>query len=166
MIANRVKDKLLSGELVIGTHISIPSPAIAEICGLLGFDFLIIDLEHVLFNPETFTNIVRAAENSGVVPIFRPIKNDPDLMLPYLDAGAMGVWVPGVSTADDAHLVVQAVKYQPLGNRGMTSERVSMYRLGPSAIDLIQEANKNTIASLTFARHATVLLGSAALLRR
>src|SRR5690554_5749319 len=114
---NKAKEKLLAGELVVGTHLVVSSPIVAEICGLLGFDFIIVDLEHVLFDPENFANIVRAAENSGVTPIFRPVKNDPELMLPYLDAGAMGVWIAGVSSAEEARRVVEAVKYWPLGNR-------------------------------------------------
>ncbi len=148
MRVSRAKQKLLAGEMVVGTHISIPSPMVAEVCGLLGFDFIIIDLEHGLFNPETFVDIVRAAENAGATPIFRPIKNDPELMLPYLDNGAMGVWVAGISSAEDARQVVQAVKYAPLGSRGMTAERISMYRLGPSAKEIIRHVNDNTIVSL------------------
>jgi len=149
VLINRTKEKLLAGEMVVGTHISLPSPAIAEICGLIGFDFIIIDMEHVLFNPETFVDIVRAAENSGVTPIFRPTKNDPDLMLPYLDAGAMGVWVPNVTSAREARQVVEAVKYGPLGNRGITSERPALYRTGPPVHQLLQEMNSKTLVSVS-----------------
>lgn len=156
MRPNKAREKLAAGELVLGTHVSIPSPAVAEICGLAGFDFIIIDLEHVLFNPETFTDIVRAAENSGATPIFRPIKNDPDLMLPYLDAGAMGVWMPGISSAADARMAVEAVKFQPMGNRGLTSERVAYYRLGPPLSQLLEELNRSTIVALSIENQAGI----------
>lgn len=146
---NKAKEKLLAGELVVGTHLVVSSPIVAEICGLLGFDFIIVDLEHVLFDPENFANIVRAAENSGVTPIFRPVKNDPELMLPYLDAGAMGVWIAGVSSAEEARRVVEAVKYWPLGNRGMTAERAMQYNMGRPVPELIEELNRNTLISVS-----------------
>jgi 4-hydroxy-2-oxoheptanedioate aldolase len=149
MKMNRTREKLLAGEMVVGTHISVPCPTVAEICGLIGFDFVIIDLEHVLFDPETFASIVRAAELGGATPLFRPVKNDPELMLPYLDAGAMGVWVAGVSTAEDAQRAVDAVKYRPLGKRGLTAERAALYRLGPPLPEMIEYLNFNTIVSVS-----------------
>lgn len=148
-MVNKVKEKLRTGELVVGTHLTVPSPIVAEMCGLLGFDFIIMDLEHVLYDAREFAAIVQAAELSGAVPLFRPVKNDPELMLPYLDAGAMGVWVAGVSSAADARRVVEAVKYHPLGKRGMTGERAVRYKLVKPSSEMIEELNQNTIVSLS-----------------
>ena len=149
MRTNRAKEKLLAGEIVVGTHLSLASPALAEMCGYLGFDFVIVDLEHLLFNPESFEGIVRAADVTGMTSIFRPTKNDPDLLLPYLDAGAQGVFVPHVATAEAARRVVQAVRYPPDGSRGAGSERAAQYGLVGTPAEHVRESNRQTLATVS-----------------
>ncbi|MEM2735578.1 MAG: hypothetical protein QXV45_04785, partial [Candidatus Bathyarchaeia archaeon] len=71
MRRNPVKEKLRSGEAVIGAFCNIPSPAAIEILGLLGFDFAIIDAEHGIPDLETVEHMVRAAEAVGITPLVR-----------------------------------------------------------------------------------------------
>jgi 4-hydroxy-2-oxoheptanedioate aldolase len=149
MRPNRTKQKLLAGELIVGTHLSLSSPALAEMCGYLGFDFIIIDMEHLLFDPERFEGIVRAADVTGMTPIFRPSKNDPDLLLPYLDAGAQGVFVPHVATAEDARRVVDAVKYPPDGSRGAGSERAAQYGITTTPAEHVLASNAETLVTVS-----------------
>lgn len=149
MRVNRAKEKLLAGEIVVGTHLSLASPAVAEMCGYLGFDFVIVDMEHLLFNPEGFEGIVRAADVTGITTIFRPTKNDSDLFLPYLDAGAQGVFVPHVARAEEARRVVEAIKYPPGGTRGAGSERAAQYGLTTSPAEHVRESNRQTMATVS-----------------
>jgi 4-hydroxy-2-oxoheptanedioate aldolase len=149
MRVNTAKAKLLAGELVVGTHLSLSSPALAEMCGYLGFDFLIIDQEHLLFDPERFEGIVRGAEVGGLTPIVRPVKNDPQLLLPYLDAGAQGVFVPHIATAEQAACVVNALRYPPEGSRGAGSERSARYGLGTTPAEHVTDSNRETLASVS-----------------
>ena len=118
-------------------------------CGYLGFDFIIIDMEHLLFDPERFEGIVRAADMTGMTPIFRPSKNDPDLLLPYLDAGAQGVFVPHVATAEDARRVVDAVKYPPDGSRGAGSERAAQYGITTTPAEHVRASNAETLVTVS-----------------
>ena len=46
---------------------------------------------------------------------------DPKLVLPYLDAGMMGIMMPGLETVEEVQMLVEAVKYAPLGKRGAGS---------------------------------------------
>jgi 4-hydroxy-2-oxoheptanedioate aldolase len=55
----------------------------------------------------------------GVPALVRVGVNDPLLILRALDAGAIGVIVPHVSTADDARAAVHAAHYPPAGGRGL-----------------------------------------------
>ena len=62
---NRLKRALADGKSVFGLLSSIPSPLVVEMIGYAGFDFVVLDMEHVCLNPETLENMVRAAECAG-----------------------------------------------------------------------------------------------------
>ena len=56
--------------------------------------------------------------------------NDPKLILQYLDAGVMGIMMPGIRTADDLRALVSAVNYPPVGERGLGFVRAAGYLQG------------------------------------
>lgn len=119
MKINKLKKNLQSGKVVIGPFLKLADPAIVEIAGLAGFDFVIIDTEHAPISFETAQNLIRSAEIAGITPIIRVSENDPALILRSLDIGAQGVQVPQVSTKDDAVKTVEAAKFFPQGSRGV-----------------------------------------------
>ncbi|MDQ3989920.1 MAG: siderophore biosynthesis protein SbnG, partial [Actinomycetota bacterium] len=59
---NAVRAKLSGGEEVFGLFCSIPSPVLVEMIGCAGYDFVILDTEHSLVDPQQLENLVRAAE--------------------------------------------------------------------------------------------------------
>jgi 4-hydroxy-2-oxoheptanedioate aldolase len=63
--------------------------------------------------------MVMAAESSGIPPIARPASHSEQEITKLLDAGVLGVQVPHVNTAEEAAAVVAAVKFHPLGQRGL-----------------------------------------------
>ena len=121
MKPNKMKAKLLAGEPVFGVSIMIPSPQIVEMVGRLGFDWVLIDCEHGTISLETVEILAMAAESCGITAIARPKTKDADDILKVMDRGVMGVQVPHVNTAEDARQVVAAVKYHPLGQRGLAA---------------------------------------------
>ena len=129
---NHLKRALAEGKTVFGLLNSIPSPLLVEMIGYAGFDFVILDMEHVCVNPETLENMVRAAECAGVTPLVRVPSAAPDVILRALDCGAQGVVVPHVRTAADAAQAVAASRYAPLGMRGISGGRTT----GFGTIDL------------------------------
>ncbi len=77
---------------------------------------------------------------------FRPPSRDPVDILRVLDRGAMGVQVPHINTADDARAVVEAVKYHPLGTRGLAaSTRAGNYGIGLTAAEYVAQVNRETL---------------------
>jgi len=115
---NKVKTLLSSGAKALGAWAQIASPDIVEIMGNTGFDYVIIDLEHGAFYFETAVQMIRAAETAGITPVIRVPDKNPSFIMRMLDAGAMGILVPGVETKEDAQAVAAAVRYRPLGSRG------------------------------------------------
>jgi 2-keto-3-deoxy-L-rhamnonate aldolase RhmA len=146
MSPNRMKSLLLSGKPAFGVSIMIPSPQIVEMVGRLGFDWILIDLEHGAISLETAEELVRAAESVGLTPIARPRENTAADILQLMDRGVVGVQVPHVNTAEDARRAVAAVKYHPLGTRGLGGgTRAADYGYGEAADQYVETANRETL---------------------
>ncbi|HWF58582.1 MAG TPA: 4-hydroxy-2-oxovalerate aldolase, partial [Candidatus Dormibacteraeota bacterium] len=71
MKSNRTKALLRQDQPVIGTFLFLSDPAVAEIAGLAGFDFCWIDTEHAPTDFRCITEMVRAAELTGMTPMVR-----------------------------------------------------------------------------------------------
>ena len=129
--------------------ITFPSPPVVEMLGYLGFDWILIDNEHGTITVENSEDLIRAGEISGVAPIVRPVSNKPEIIAPFLDRGAWGVQIPHVNTAEEARAAVDAVKYYPLGHRGMFSgSRPAGYGLSGTTAEYVEDANRNTLVCL------------------
>lgn len=146
MSLNKTKDKLLSGDMAVGSEILFPSPEVAEILSYAGLDFIYIDMEHSATGYESLSHIVRATEIGGATPLVRLPEDPAGLYGPQimrvLDIGSMGVIIPHVDTAEVASEVASATKYSPLGTRGMFSGgRQSGYGFRLSAPEYVAAAN-------------------------
>lgn len=143
---NRTKAKLKAGQPTYGVISTSDDPQLAEIYGLAGFDFYMLDAEHGLIDPVQAVNVIRACERVNMTPLVRVGPKDPKLVLQYMDAGMMGVMMPGLESADEVRMLVDAVKYPPLGSRGMGLTRASGYvAVGQEAVEFINFTNKQTM---------------------
>src|SRR3990172_12592200 len=114
-----LKEKLKQNKLTIGSWITIGNSSIAEIMAKAGFDWLTVDMEHSAITLHQAQQLIQIIELSGVVPLVRVGENSPNLIKRVMDAGAYGVIVPMVNSKEDAEKAVNAVKYPPVGNRGV-----------------------------------------------
>jgi 2-keto-3-deoxy-L-rhamnonate aldolase RhmA len=122
----RFKRKVAEGELTLGMQHSSGSPAVVELLGLAGWDFVIVDLEHASLTIAQVEELVRAAEAVELPAFVRVIKNDEKRIMQALDAGAVGVLVPHVVDAVTCRQAVAAARYPPEGTRGKSaSSRVA-----------------------------------------
>jgi 4-hydroxy-2-oxoheptanedioate aldolase len=143
---NRTKLKLKVSQPTYGVISTSDDPQLAELFGLAGFDFYMLDAEHGLLDAVQVVNVIRACERVNMTPLVRIGSKDPKLVLQYLDAGIMGVMMPGLETSDEIKMLVDAVKYPPLGKRGMGLTRASGYiAVGNQAADYINFSNEQTM---------------------
>jgi len=113
---------------LLGVFMGLTSPALVEMSGHAGFDFVVIDNEHGPAAIETTEHMIRAARVAGITPIVRVSGANTQEILRTLDVGASAVQVPQVNTAEQAQLVVNAAKYPPQGQRGVAfSTRAAGY---------------------------------------
>ena len=140
---NKAKRKLKAGQPAYGVISTSDDPQIAELFGLAGFDYYMLDAEHGLIDPAQAVNVIRACEQVDMTPMVRIGPKDPKLVLQYLDAGMMGVMMPGLETCEEIRMLVDAVKYPPLGKRGMGAGRAAGYlSVGKEAVDYINFSNE------------------------
>ena len=119
MQRSRLKRLLQSGKVAVGTFIFLRDPAVVEIAGRAGMDFVVIDCEHSGKTVETVEDMVRAAETAGVAPVVRVASVDESNITRLLDAGVQGLMIPRISSAQMAARASSAIKYPPHGVRGV-----------------------------------------------
>lgn len=143
---NKAKRKLKAGQPAYGVISTSDDPQTAEFFGLAGFDYYMLDAEHGLMDAAQVTNVIRACERADITPMVRIGPKDPKLVLQYLDAGMMGVMMPGLETCEEIRMLVEAMKYPPVGKRGLGSGRASGYiSVGKEAVDYINFSNEQTM---------------------
>ena len=155
MVVHEAKRRLAAGDCVFGCFDRYPDAGIAELLGLQGFDFLVLDAEHGTLEPRDAEALVRAAELRGPAPLVRVPANEPYVILRYLDTGAVGVHVPLVSSAAEAEAAVRAVKYPPRGLRGLAGVRATGYGSQPLG-EYAYAANEATLVVIQVETRAAV----------
>lgn len=129
-MSKSLKARLAAGETLLGAWCMIPEALTAEALSRAGFDWVLIDMQHGCMDYETALSMIRAVDLGGAAPIVRAPWNDPGVIGRLLDAGALGVVIPMIQTAEDARRAVEACLYPPAGRRSFGPIRVGL-RDGP-----------------------------------
>ncbi|MBP6507717.1 MAG: hypothetical protein KA257_09145 [Opitutaceae bacterium] len=126
-----LRQRILAGDIVVGSWINSGSPMVAELMAATGFDFLCVDIEHSAVDVPQAQQLFQAirAGRSDCAALARVHGVDYAFVKRYLDAGADGIVAPLVRTREEALLLVQAAKYPPLGLRGVGFCRANAYGL-------------------------------------
>ncbi len=137
-----LKQRLASGQVIIGCLLAYPAPWLVEILGLTGHDFVVLDLEHEAFNDETVVELIRAAEGVGLPTVVRmPFS---ERLVPFLSAGVRGLQVPDLRNRAHAEEIVAATRFHPVGRRTYyTQTRSARYGLGIDEAQLLEEVNRD-----------------------
>ena len=122
-----LKERLARSELTIGSWITLGHPAIAEIMASAGFDWLVLDMEHSVIELSEAQTIIQVLDKQQCPAIVRLTSNHPDQIKRVMDAGATGVMIPMIKSAEDARAAVSSVYYPPQGQRGVGLARAQGY---------------------------------------
>src|SRR3954452_17101747 len=118
-IDGRFRARVLAGEFLAGSWLNLGSPVTAEMAGMCGFDWVLMDHEHGPGSEMTLFAQLQAVAATAAVGLVRIASNDPTRVKRVLDAGARGVMIPYVSTPAEAEAAVAAMRYPPRGIRGV-----------------------------------------------
>jgi len=136
------RERLLRGDRLIGTLLSLPSPELAEIASNAGFDWLFLDMEHGGLEAADVRHMVQAVRDP-CVGLVRIPENREMWIKKALDAGATGIIVPHVNDAQDAVRAVGWAKFPPAGGRSVGFSRANRY--GARFQEHVETANAETI---------------------
>jgi 2-dehydro-3-deoxyglucarate aldolase len=137
---NHFRSDLRNFRRLIGCWSQLVSPISAEVLGLAGFDWLVLDGEHAPNDISTFIPQLMALKGSRSAPVVRPPANDPVIIKRLLDIGFYNLLIPMVDSADDARRAVAATRYPPAGIRGVAvSHRSNMFGTFPDYLSTIND---------------------------
>lgn len=137
--ANRFKQALGEGRVLIGLWLALGDPVAAEICAGAGFDWLLIDAEH---GPQDIPGVLAQLQAIAAYPasnaVVRVPSADAVAIKEYLDLGAETLLVPMIDSGAEAAAVVDAARYPPQGSRGIGGARAARWGRYPR---YVAEAN-------------------------
>jgi 2-keto-3-deoxy-L-rhamnonate aldolase RhmA len=117
---NKVLSMLESKRLPLGIQCFTGNPALIEVIGVTGFDWIMLDTEHSGNDPRAIEDLVRTSQLAGLAAYVRV----PDPRVPAdigraLEAGAEGVFLPQVASMEDIDMAASAAFFPPKGERGL-----------------------------------------------
>ena len=137
-----LKARLKAGELLYGTLLTVGATEVADIMAGAGFDWIFVDAEHGALDPRDVLMILQTV--AGRVPcLVRVPVLDEAWIKRALDAGAEGVIIPQVSTAEQAERAVRYAHFAPRGTRGLGTSRANRY--GNSMAGVLDRARDQTV---------------------
>lgn len=121
------KERLASGEFLVGTWLVLLDPTVPELLAGSGFDVLIADGEHGPVATSDLVQMLIATRAASVPVLYRVAANEPVRIMHALDSGASGVVIPQVRTVADVERAVAWCRYPPVGLRGVAPRRAGEY---------------------------------------
>lgn len=142
---NRFQQVVASGKVPVGHMIwEFGTRGIARLAATADLDFCIIDMEHTGFDTERVADLLAWFRGTEIAPFVRIPQPQYHFLARVMDAGALGVMVPNVQSAEEARGVRDAVKYAPLGKRGVGIGGAQNDFVAPDPVRYFERSNRNT----------------------
>jgi 2-keto-3-deoxy-L-rhamnonate aldolase RhmA len=133
------RTRLLRGDRLVGTILSLPAPELAEIASQAGLDWLFLDMEHGSLDAADVVRLIQAVREPCAAVVRVP-ENGEMWIKKALDAGAAGLILPHVNTATEAVRAIHWSKYPPEGGRSVGFSRANRY--GAAFQEHVEMANE------------------------
>lgn len=119
------------------------SQAACEIAALVGYDILVLDLEHGVLPLDAADRLIPYCRHLGLAVYSRVAAGERVAIQHALDSGADGVIIPQIHDARHAAEATAYAKYPPLGARGVGFSRTMEY--GATTEQYIERENRERI---------------------
>ena len=146
MAITDIRKKLNNGGVSVGSWMQIPHSSIAEIMGQSNYDWVAVDMEHGAISVHQLPDLFRALELGNTLPLVRLAHGHSKDCKQALDAGAGGVIVPMIKSADQLRKVRDATRWPPSGNRGVAFSRANLF--GKNFNEYIKEAEQPLLIAM------------------
>ena len=122
-----IRNKMKRGQPTIGSWMQIPHGSVAEIMGAAGYDWVAVDMEHGSVSVAQLPDLFRSLELGNTLPLVRVAEGAARDCQQALDAGAGGIIVPNIKSADHLIAVRDACRWPPAGKRGVGFSRANLF---------------------------------------
>lgn len=139
-MGGQLRERWEQQETGFGVWVMLSGPPGAEMVASMGFDYVGIDCQHGMIDYTGMRDTLFALSGLPATTIVRVPANDPAWIAKALDAGAEGVIVPMINSAEEASRAVRACRFPPEGERSFGMAR-GRQPLGRSP----EEINRNVI---------------------
>ena len=139
-----LKKRLRQGDTLHGCWLNLGSSLTAEIVGMSGFDWVLIDLEHGAGSEKDVLHQLQALEHTPAAAVVRIESAQRQRIHRILDIGAEGIMVPRISNATEAVAVAKGLHYPPDGNRGI-AKMVRASGFGQNFPDYFKNSKENIL---------------------
>lgn len=140
--------RIRAGEPVRVTCLGHYIPAYVAHAARAGYDCIWLDMEH---RAQTIREVQAMFAYSHLYDIdimMRPPQLEKTQLYRYLEDGAAGIMIPHVSTAEKARTLVDAVKFPPIGDRGIDNAGLDADFLLHDADEYVAWANRETFLTV------------------
>jgi 2-keto-3-deoxy-L-rhamnonate aldolase RhmA len=145
MKPNRFRQVVKEGRIPLGTMVwEFGTRGMPKILEAAGVDFVLIDMEHSTFDGERVADLLALLKATPIAPFVRVPQRLYHFLARAMDAGALGAMVANVETPEQAREIVDAVKYAPMGRRGVGLGSAHTDFVVPDPATYFREANENT----------------------
>ena len=146
MKANRFREAMANGRMPIGHMImEFGTRGIAKILDSADLDFAVYDMEHSGIDLERIGDLIAWSKACSYAPFVRVPQGLYHFLARAMDAGALGVMVANVETPEQARSIVDAIKYAPLGKRGVGLGTAHTDYVVPDPEQYFRESNESTV---------------------
>jgi 2-dehydro-3-deoxyglucarate aldolase/4-hydroxy-2-oxoheptanedioate aldolase len=114
-----LRSRVQAGEILYGLFLDLGSPFSAELCANVGYDWLVVDLEHGAATEAGLVGLLQSVEVGGSSPVVRPQSAERLRIGRALDLGAAGIVIPRLESAAEVREAVTFLRYPPAGVRGV-----------------------------------------------
>lgn len=136
-----VAERLSAQQGLFGILNSVPHPDIVEMIAAAGYDFVVLDLEHLPHDESRLKHCIQLAQHHGCAPLVRIAAADIPRAGRLLDLGAHGIVLSRAESAGQIDALREAMFFPPVGSRGITGGSVTGF--GTLALDdYIEQANR------------------------
>lgn len=136
---------LLESRACFGTFLKLPCPEVVHILALSGFDFIICDMEHGQITEAEARRIIREGVSVGLPVVVRLPEPTPGLVNRLLEAGACGVQMPRLRTAEDTMRLHSMMHYPPNGTRSVGTANLASKYGGINLKQYLESENRRVL---------------------
>jgi len=122
-----IRARLSSGAASVGSWMQLADSNVAELLASGGYDWVALDCEHAHFSLSSYPDLMRAIEHGGALPMVRVATPTVINCRQALDAGAGGVVIPMITSAQQLGALVSGCHWPPKGTRGVGLTRANRF---------------------------------------